>query len=79
MSHPKYYLTDVEQERISILEATYKNAISAGDRNVYFIDGQALTEFCKDSGTVDNLHPTDFGFVSMEKAVSKVIANINVK
>ena len=79
MSRPKYYLTDVEQERRSIIETTYKNAISAGDKNVYFIDGKLLTEFCKDSGTVDGTHPTDFGFVSMAKAVSKVLANINVK
>ncbi len=45
-------------------------------KNVYFIDGNALTEFCKDSGTVDNNHPTDFGFASMAKALTEVINHI---
>ena len=76
MSRPKYYLTDVEKDRRTIIETTYKNAISAGDKNVYFIDGQALTEFCKDEGTVDGTHPTDFGFASMANAVSKVLDEI---
>ena len=79
MSRPKYYLTDAEQERRSIIEITYKNAVSARDKNVYLIDGEALTELCKDEGTVDGTHPTDFGFVSMANAVSKILANINVK
>ena len=52
------------------------NAVSAGDENVYFIDGEALTELCKDSGTVDNCHPTDFGFASMAKALTEVIHGI---
>ena len=79
MSRPKFFLNDRERKRRSIIETTYKNAISAGDKNVYFIDGEALTELCKDEGTVDGTHPTDFGFVSMANAVSKVLANINVK
>ena len=70
-----YKLYSLQKE----IETTYKNAISAGDKNVYFIDGQALTELCEDSGTVDGIHPTDFGFASMAKAVSKVLAKINVK
>lgn len=45
---------------------------------MYFLDGKALTELCKESGTVDNIHPTDFGFTSMAKAVSKVLEKIDV-
>ncbi len=78
MSRPKLFLTDEEKVRRSIIEATYNNALSAGDKNVYFIDGEALTELCKDSGTVDNCHPTDFGFASMAKALSKVLVKIDV-
>ena len=78
MSRPKYYLTDEEKISRNIIETTYNNAVSAGDKNVYFIDGKALTRLCKDSGTVDNCHPTDFGFASMAKALSKVIADINI-
>lgn len=76
MSRPKYRLTPDEIERRSIVESTYKNAVAAGDKNVYFLDGAALTELCLDEGTVDNTHPTDFGFASMAKAVCAVLEKI---
>ena len=78
MNRPKYYLTDEEKIRKGIIETTYKNALNAGDKNVYFIDNIALTKLCKDSGTVDNGHPTDFGFASMAEAVIEVLKNINI-
>ncbi|MBR2471083.1 MAG: hypothetical protein IKB55_00215, partial [Clostridia bacterium] len=56
MSRPKHILTEEEQERRNIIETTYKNAVAAGDKNVYFLDGAALTELCKENGTVDNCH-----------------------
>ena len=73
MSRPKHNLTDEENKRRSVVEATYKNAVSSGDKNVYFIDGYMLTELCKDEGTVDNCHLSDFGFVSVAKALEKII------
>lgn len=78
MSRPKHFLTEEEEKRRAIIETTYQNAISKGDKNVYFIDGKALTELCQDSGTVDNTHPTDFGFVSIAHAVSKVLKTLNL-
>ena len=78
MSRPKHFLSEEEKIRRSIIETTYLNAVSAGDKNVYFIDGDALTELCEDSGTVDNCHPTDFGFASMAKALTKVIIGYNL-
>ena len=79
MTSPKFYINDVVLKRRSIIRTTYNNAVSAGDKNVYLIEGDALTELCKGEGTVDGIHPTDFGFASMANAVSKVLANINVK
>lgn len=76
MSRPKHFLNEEEKIRRKIIETTYLNAVSAGDENVYFIDGEALTELCKDSGTVDNCHPTDFGFASMAKALTEVVRDI---
>jgi len=73
MSRPKNILTPEEEKRRAIVEATYKNALASGDANVYFLDGAALTAFCGNDGTVDNCHPTDFGFASMAKAVCSVI------
>ena len=78
MSRPKHFLTEEEKTRRSIIETTYLNAVAAGDKNVYFIDGEALTDLCKDSGTVDNCHPTDFGFASMAKALTEVIVSYNL-
>lgn len=78
MSRPKHFLTEGEKTRRSIIETTYLNAVAAGDKNVYFIDGEALTDLCKDSGTVDNCHPTDFGFASMAKALTELIVRYNL-
>jgi len=78
MSRPKYKLTDDEKERRKIIETTYTNAISKGDTNVYFIDGAMLTALCKEEGTVDGIHPTDFGFASMAKALCDVIREHNI-
>ena len=77
MSRPKFDLTNEEEKRLHIIETTYKNAISAGDENVYLINGRMLTELCGNEGTVDGCHPTDFGFASMAKTLGDVIENIN--
>lgn len=76
MSRPKYHLNEEETKRLHIIEATYKNAVSSGDRNTYFIDGKALTALCKNEGTVDGCHPTDFGFMSMAKALGEVLREL---
>lgn len=73
MSRPKFILTEEEEERLDIIKKTYNNAIIAGDKNVYLLDGRALCELCGNEGTVDGCHPTDFGFASMAKAVGDVI------
>ncbi|MBQ2898077.1 MAG: hypothetical protein IJE46_07155 [Clostridia bacterium] len=41
MSRSKFKLTDKEKDRRNVIETTYKNAISTGDENVYFIDGKS--------------------------------------
>ena len=78
MPRPKYYLNEEEIVKRDIIKATYENAVAAGDKNVYFIDGKELMALCKDNGTVDNGHPTDFGFNSMAREVMKVIEKINI-
>ncbi len=77
MSRPRFYLIDDEEKRREVIERTYKNAVLSGDKNVYFIDGKALTELCGNEGTVDGVHPTDFGFASMAEALCKVIEKID--
>lgn len=77
MSRPKYYLSDEEKKRLEIVKATYDNAVKAGDKNVYFIDGSTLmNDEIKDNGTVDDCHPTDLGFFSMAKRMIPVMKDI---
>ena len=67
-------LTDEEKMCQNIIEKTYLNASSAGDKNVYFIDGRDLFMHCGGSDcTVDRTHPSDLGFFSMAKCVADVI------
>jgi len=78
MSRPKHLLNAEEQKRLKIIEATYNNAVSLGDKNVYFLNGEQLTRLCGGEGTVDGCHPTDLGFASMAEALAKVMENIDI-
>ena len=66
MSRPKPFsmLCGHEIERREVIRTTYENARARGDRNVYFIDGDALTALSGTEGMVDGCHPTDLGFFS---------------
>ncbi len=60
--------------RRSAVRATYERAISAGDRHVYFVDGESLfgeEDRCECS--VDGCHPNDLGFQRMYKTVLPVL------
>jgi len=76
MSRPKIYLLEQEVDRRRCVETTYKNALAAGDKNVYFLDGTALMAYCGNEGTVDGCHPTDYGFASMAMALENVMKDI---
>ena len=76
MNRPQFYLCEDGQRRLAIMKKTYRNAINNGDKNVYCIDNMALTALCGNDGTVDNVHPTDFGFASMANAVCEVLKTI---
>ena len=73
MTRPKAILSEEEKARRAVVETSYKNAIAAGDKRVYFIDGAALTALSGNEGTVDSCHPTDFGFASMARALLSLI------
>ena len=64
---------------IAVPVVYYNNAVANGDKNVYLLTGADLTALCGNEGTVDNAHPTDFGFASMAMAVSEVFSNIEIK
>ena len=59
------------------LTESYRRAIAAGDKNVYFINGSHFFHGdMADSCTVDGCHPTDLGFSLMADGMSAVIKHI---
>lgn len=56
---------------------TYENAVSAGDKNVFFIDGGEFYagEFSS-SCTVDYVHPSDAGFLRMASVIGKYVKRV---
>ena len=69
MSRPKYQLNEEDEERLAVIRKTYTDAIAAGDKNVYMIDGPTLMQYAGNDGTVDGVHPNDLGFYSMAKVL----------
>lgn len=56
----------VNAKRRNIICRTYSRAITAGDKNVYFVDGETLFGHGnRDACTVDGCHPNDVGFMRM--------------
>lgn len=52
--------------RRAIIKATYDKAIAAGDKHVYFIDGETLFgQYDREACAVDTCHPNDLGFYRM--------------
>ncbi|MBQ4122043.1 MAG: hypothetical protein IJD35_08510 [Clostridia bacterium] len=76
LSRPRYFPTEEEKERLAIIRQTYENALANGDKNVYFIDGKTLMQFCQNEGTVDGCHPTDLGFYSMAQTLIGLLETI---
>lgn len=78
MSRPyANYGTD-EKERKEIIKTTYENAISDGDKNVYFIDGELFFESFKDKELcfIDTVHPNDLGFHKMAEVIEPLIKKL---
>ena len=78
MSRPHAIYGEEEQRRREVIKRTYENALNAGDKNVYFIDGE---EFFKNDPDreicfIDTIHPNDLGFFKMAQVVEPVIKSI---
>lgn len=77
MTAPNYRHIGEADERRAIIRKTYDNAVAAGDKNVYFVDGK---DFFGDEDvyncTVDMIHPNDLGMYRMAKCVYPVLKKI---
>ena len=63
--------------RREIIRNTYLNAMQAGDRKVWFVDGQPLFgETDRDMCTVDIGHPTDLGFLRVADRLEPLLWEI---
>lgn len=64
-------------QRRAVIRATYERAAAAGDRHVYFVDGETLFgETDRDMCAVDGTHPNDLGFLRMADALEPVLRGI---
>ena len=77
MTRPNFYEGTDDAKRREVVRRTYENAVSAGDKNVWFLDGE--TFFGKEDRalcTLDGTHPNDLGFYRMAKTICPVISKI---
>ena len=64
-------------KRRDIVHTTYMNAMKAGDKNVYFVDGDSLFNgYHWDCCTVDGCHPNDAGFFRMAERIGDVVGAV---
>ena len=77
LSRPNFRYSDDGEERRAVVEQTYRNALDADDKNVYYVDGEQLFgesdwQLC----TIDTIHPNDLGFYRMAKALEPIMKKI---
>lgn len=79
LSKPRHKLGPTDLRRKEIIEKTYLEAVSSGDKNVAFLSGMDLIpqEF-NEIFTVDLCHPNDCGFATMAMAVTKGLKELGV-
>ncbi len=77
LSRPDYRGREEDDRRRAVIMQTYQNALSGGDRKVWFVDGASIfSGDCADSCTVDGTHPNDLGFYRFFKALQPIFEKI---
>jgi len=76
LTRPRYNMGGGYQDRLAVIKKTYTDALDAGDKNVYFMDGHTLMKFAKNDGSVDGCHPNDLGFHSMAKSLIPLLRSL---
>ncbi|OGV47390.1 MAG: hypothetical protein A2017_05280 [Lentisphaerae bacterium GWF2_44_16] len=73
ISRPNTEHKDVDK-RLAVIKKTFDNAVSNGDKRVYFINGKALFgKTHRDACTVDSCHPNDLGFMRMAENIYPIL------
>ena len=76
VTKPVFFHWDSVDACAEVIHATYQNAVDAGDKNVYFVDGR---EFFGDKAPMcscDDCHPNDLGFYMMAEKIEPIIRKI---
>lgn len=69
-SIPCYTMTFEQEERRDIVRKTYENALAAGDKKVWFLDGMTIFDKIPfDVATVDGCHPNGLGMYLMAERI----------
>ncbi len=78
LSRPNFFRDPEDAAaRRAVIQKTYENARRAGDRQVYFVDGESLLAGTEPSNcTADGIHPNDAGFQRMAEVLTPVLARI---
>lgn len=62
------------EERKKVVIDTYRSALDAGDKNVYYIDGESFFLGAPENDcVVDGVHPNDMGFYLMAESIGNTI------
>jgi len=70
MTRPAEIYYDDYKARREVVRATYDVAVAAGDKNVYFIDGETFYgETNRNLCSIDGCHPNDLGFFRMANVI----------
>ncbi len=68
-----------QQKRIDVIYKTYKNAVEAGDKNVYFLNGcELFDDIPFDCSTVDGIHPNTLGMYLIAKGYGEILNKLNL-
>lgn len=77
MSKPAETYSEDDILRREIIRTTYEKALAAGDKNVYFIDGETFYgEKERSLCSIDCIHPNDLGFLRMADTIEPVMRRI---
>jgi len=74
MSRPNQCFGEEDsKERVKIIYASYQKLLESGAQNVHFVNGQDIyLSHDSEMMTMDDTHPTDFGFYCIAEALEKV-------
>ena len=80
VSRPEVFTNMAEYEdgrRKAIVRDTYEQALVAGDKNVYYVDGLDLTDVPNRAAlTVDGSHPNDYEFYRIAQGLLPMICHV---